>query len=114
MLLRLHTRNIHKAVDQLNTNMQNSPVVVDSMVTVKLNLSQWMQMQKKHSNLNPCCRRCYSEEYIPAVGEGIEEAAKAGILGGFPVLGVKLKYTMVLTMKSTHLKWHSTLPVLWL
>ena len=27
-------------------------------------------------------------EYIPAVGEGIEEAAQAGILGGFPVLGV--------------------------
>ena len=29
------------------------------------------------------------KEYIPAVGEGIEEASKAGILGGFPVLGVK-------------------------
>ncbi len=29
------------------------------------------------------------KEYIPAVGEGIEEAAKSGILGGFPVLGVK-------------------------
>ena len=28
------------------------------------------------------------KEYIPAVGEGIEEAAQAGILGGFPVLGV--------------------------
>jgi len=28
------------------------------------------------------------KEYIPAIGEGIEEAAKAGILGGFPVLGV--------------------------
>ena len=28
------------------------------------------------------------KEYIPAVGEGIEEAAKSGILGGFPVLGV--------------------------
>ena len=28
------------------------------------------------------------KEYIPAVGDGIEEAAKAGILGGFPVLGV--------------------------
>ena len=28
------------------------------------------------------------KEYIPAVGEGIQEAAKAGILGGFPVLGV--------------------------
>ncbi len=29
------------------------------------------------------------KEYIPAVGEGIEEAAKAGIVAGFPVLGVK-------------------------
>ena len=28
------------------------------------------------------------KEYIPAIGEGIEEAAKSGILGGFPVLGV--------------------------
>ena len=28
------------------------------------------------------------KEYIPAIGEGIEEAAKAGILGGFPVLGI--------------------------
>ena len=29
------------------------------------------------------------KEYIPAVGAGIEEASKAGILGGYPVLGVK-------------------------
>ena len=29
------------------------------------------------------------KEYIPAVGAGIEEAAKSGILAGFPVLGVK-------------------------
>ncbi len=29
------------------------------------------------------------KEYIPAVGEGIEEAAKAGILCGFPVLGIE-------------------------
>ena len=28
------------------------------------------------------------KEYIPAVGEGIREATQAGILGGFPVLGV--------------------------
>ena len=28
------------------------------------------------------------KEYIPAVGEGIEEATKAGTLGGFPVVGV--------------------------
>ena len=29
------------------------------------------------------------KEYIPAVGEGIEEATQSGILGGFPVVGVK-------------------------
>ncbi len=28
------------------------------------------------------------KEYIPAVGEGIEEAMRAGILGGYPVVGV--------------------------
>ncbi len=28
------------------------------------------------------------KEYIPAIGAGIEEAAKAGILGGYPVLGI--------------------------
>ena len=28
------------------------------------------------------------KEYIPAVGEGIEEATQAGILGGYPVVGV--------------------------
>ncbi len=29
------------------------------------------------------------KEYIPAIGDGIREAAKSGILGGYPVLGVK-------------------------
>ena len=29
------------------------------------------------------------KEYIPAVDEGIQDAMKAGILGGYPVLGVK-------------------------
>ena len=28
------------------------------------------------------------KEYIPAVGEGIEDAMKAGILGGYPVVGI--------------------------
>ena len=28
------------------------------------------------------------KEYIPAIGEGIKEAMKSGILGGFPVVGV--------------------------
>ena len=28
------------------------------------------------------------KEYIPSIGEGIEEATKAGILGGFPVVGI--------------------------
>ena len=51
------------------------------------------------------------KEYIPAVGEGIEEAAQSGILGGFPVLGVKA--TVYLTMMSILVKWPSTLPDLW-
>ncbi len=29
------------------------------------------------------------KEYIPAVGDGIKEASQAGILAGFPVLGIK-------------------------
>ena len=29
------------------------------------------------------------KEYIPAVGEGIEEAMKSGTLGGFPVVGIQ-------------------------
>ncbi len=29
------------------------------------------------------------KEYVPAVGAGIEEATKAGVLAGFPVLGVR-------------------------
>ncbi len=29
------------------------------------------------------------KEYIPAVGAGIEDASKAGILGGYPVLGIR-------------------------
>ena len=29
------------------------------------------------------------KEYIPKVGEGIEEAMQSGILGGFPVVGIK-------------------------
>ncbi|HIT90471.1 MAG TPA: elongation factor G, partial [Candidatus Merdenecus merdavium] len=29
------------------------------------------------------------KEYIPAVGQGIEEASKAGVIAGFPVLGIK-------------------------
>ncbi|MDR1800769.1 MAG: elongation factor G [Lachnospiraceae bacterium] len=29
------------------------------------------------------------KEYIPAVGEGIKEAMQAGILGGYPVVGIK-------------------------
>ncbi|MBR1757123.1 MAG: elongation factor G [Lachnospiraceae bacterium] len=28
------------------------------------------------------------KEYIPAVGEGIEDATRAGILGGYPVIGI--------------------------
>ena len=47
------------------------------------------------------------KEYIPAVGEGIEEAMKSGILGGFPVVGVYANVYEDLTMKSIPVRWHS-------
>ena len=72
----------------LSTNMQNSPVDVVSTDTVKLNLSRWIQRRRDIQIRIYRCRGAIPKEYIPAVGEGIEEAAQAGILGGFPVLGV--------------------------
>ncbi len=53
------------------------------------------------------------KEYIPAVGEGIEEAMKAGILGGFRLSVFMQMYTTDPIMRSIPLKWHSTLLVLW-
>ena len=51
-------------------------VDVDSMVTVKLNLSQWMQTQKKLDKIVYCSLTvggAIPKEYIPlAAGEGIE------------------------------------------
>ena len=47
-------------------------------------------MQRRPSSSTPTVvGGAIPKEYIPAVGAGIEEATKAGILAGFPVLGVK-------------------------
>ena len=43
---------------------------------------------KGYEFINQVVGGAIPKEYIPAVGEGIEEASKCGILGGFPVLGV--------------------------
>ena len=53
------------------------------------------------------------KEYIPAVGEGIEEAAQSGILGGFPVLGVKATVYDGSYHDVDSMKWPSTLLDLW-
>ena len=67
--------------------MQNSPAAVASMAIVKLNSSLWTRTVKRHLNMNPLLSAVLFRRSI-SVGEGIEEATKAGILGGFPVLGV--------------------------
>ena len=73
----------------LTANMQNSPVVVDSMVIVKLNSSQWIQTLKKHSNLNPLLSAVlFLRNISQPLAKVSKKHAKAGILGGFPVLGV--------------------------
>ena len=106
----IHSQNLWIST----ANMQNSLVVVDSTVTVKLNSSRWMPNGEETFKFeSTVVGGAIPKEYIPAVGEGIEEAMKAGILGGFPVLSVYMQmYTMVLTMKSIPVKWHSTSLVL--
>ena len=53
---------------------------------VKINIEP--NPNKGYEFVNNIVGGAIPKEYIPAVGEGIEEATKAGILGGFPVLGV--------------------------
>ena len=61
----------------LTANMQNSPVDVDSTDTVKLNSSQWMPTEKRlYKFESTVVGGAIPKEYIPAVGEGIEEAMK--------------------------------------
>ena len=77
-----------KAVD-VDTSTQSSPADAVSTVTVKLN-SEPMDANAEETFKfdSAVVGGAIPKEYIPAVGEGIEEATKAGILGGFPVLGV--------------------------
>ncbi len=53
------------------------------------------------------------KEYIPAVGEGIEEATQAGILGGFPVLGVAADVYDGSYHEVDSSRWHSISLVPW-
>ena len=72
--------------------MQNSLVDVDSMVIVKLTLTPMdANGEKTYEFESTVVGGAIPKEYIPAVGEGIEEATKAGILGGFPVAGCSCK-----------------------
>ena len=65
--------------------MQNSLVDVDSMVTVKLNSSQWMQTaEETYKFESTVVGGAIPKEYIPAVGEGIEEAMKVRYPGRIP------------------------------
>ena len=52
------------------------------------------------------------KEYIPAVDKGVQEQMQNGVIAGYPVVDVKVHYLMVLTMKSTPVKWHLKLLVL--
>jgi elongation factor G len=54
---------------------------------VKINVEP-NESGKGYEFINKVVGGAIPKEYIPAVGEGIEEATKAGILAGFPVVGV--------------------------
>ncbi|MFR7656537.1 MAG: hypothetical protein ACLUZ1_04765 [Coprococcus sp.] len=71
-------------------------------------------MARKHSEFeSTVVGGAIPKEYIPAIGEGIEEAAQAGILGGFPVLGVHANVWDGSYHRSILPRWHSTSLVLW-
>ena len=53
------------------------------------------------------------KEYIPAVGAGIEEASKSGILGGYPVLGIRATVYDGSYHEVDSVKWPLRLPALW-
>ncbi len=70
-------------------SMLSSQVVVVSTVTVRLSFEPMDPNGEETFKFeSTVVGGAIPKEYIPAVGEGIEEAAKAGILGGYPVLGV--------------------------
>ncbi len=45
--------------------------------------------EKTYEFVNAVVGGAIPKEYVPAVDAGIQEASKAGVLGGYPVLGVK-------------------------
>ena len=56
---------------------------------VRLSLLLWIPTARRPLSSSPTVvGGAIPKEYIPAIGEGIEEAAKSGVLGGYPVLGV--------------------------
>ena len=67
------------------------------MVTVKLNLSLLDPNGEEQFKFeSTVVGGNIPKEYIPAVGEGIEEAAQSGIIAGFLYLVYMLQYMMIL------------------
>ena len=52
-------------------------------------------------------------EYIPAVDKGIQEQLQNGVIAGYPVVDVKVRYLMVLTTMLIQTKWRLKLLVPW-
>lgn len=85
--LKLHTKKHLLNLLMLKVSMLNSQVVKVNTDTVRLNLNQWILTVKKYSKFDSTVvGGSIPKEYIPAVGAGIEEATRAGILGGFRFL----------------------------
>ena len=69
--------------------MQNSPVVVDSTVTVKLNSSQWMPTEKNYSNSILLLSVVQSRKSISRQSAKVSKKQHRLVsLAGFPVVGV--------------------------
>ena len=98
----------------LTASMLSSPVVVVSMVTVKLSLSLWIQMVRKHSSSSLLL------SVVLFLRNTSQQSAKVSrkqlrlvsLVDSLCSVYMQM-YGMVLTMRSILLRWHSTSLVLW-
>ncbi len=100
-----------KAVD-IDSNMLNSPVDVDSTDTVKFVSSLWTLTEKKHSNSIPklLVVLFLKNTSLQLVMVSKRHPKLVSLVDSL-LLVYMLQYTTDLTMKSILLKWHSRLLV---
>ena len=86
---RLHTKAFTKAVDVDSKYAQTVWWTWTVRGHCKVKFEPMDVNGERHSNSeSTVVGGAIPKEYIPKIGEGIEEAMQSGLLGGFPVVGI--------------------------